>query len=154
MTETRPPLPTLSFLLPKPGQPIIHRDLSWIQFNDRVLAEARSKSNPVLSRMKFLSISASNLDEFFMIRFASLLRSLSATKIEENRENLQRVHGTVLESVRKFGISQATTLDILRKAGEEHRVNLHVKTARNSPAHLAGRRIFEEKVLPLLVMRD
>src|SRR3954463_13844151 len=102
MMDPKLQLPTLSYLLPSPGTPLIHRDLSWIQFNDRVLAEARSKSNPVLSRMKFLSISASNLDEFFMIRFASLLRSLAATKIEENRENLQRVHGTVLESVRKF----------------------------------------------------
>src|SRR5665647_491262 len=91
MTEPRPPLPTLSFLLPNPGQPIIHRDLSWIQFNDRVLAEARSKSNPVLSRMKFLSITASNLDEFFMIRFASILRSLNATKIEEKRVAIARI---------------------------------------------------------------
>lgn len=154
MTEPRAPLPTLSFLLPKPGQPIIHRDLSWIQFNDRVLAEARSRSNPVLSRMKFLSISASNLDEFFMIRFASLQRSLNAMKIEENRENLQRIQGTILESVRKFGISQGTTLDILRKAGQEHRVFLHVKTLKQSAEYIAGRRIFEQKVLPLLIMRD
>lgn len=154
MTEAKVTLPTLSFLLPRIGQPLIHRDLSWIQFNDRVLAEARSKSNPVLSRMKFLSISASNLDEFFMIRFASLLRSLSATKIEENRESLARIHATVLESVRKFGLSQGKTLEILRKAGEAHRVHLHVKTAKGSEAYFQGRAIFEAKVLPLLTLKD
>lgn len=154
MSEQNLSLPTLSYLLPKPGVPLIHRDLSWIQFNDRVLAEARSKSNPVLSRMKFLSITASNLDEFFMIRFASLLRSLSSTKIEENRANLERIYGTVLESVRKFGKRQAKTLDIIRKAGEAHRVHLHVKTSKDSPAFLMGRKIFEEKILPKLAPKN
>lgn len=153
MNEQKPALPTLSYLLPKPGQPLIHRDLSWIQFNDRVLAEARSRQNPVLSRLKFLSISASNLDEFFMIRFASLARSLSATKIEEHRESLARVHATVLESVRKFGLRQGTTLDLLRKEGEAFRVHVHQRSARGSPAFEAGRSIFEERVLPHLEAR-
>ncbi len=152
--EQKPALPTLSYLLPKPGQPLIHRDLSWIQFNDRVLAEARSRSNPVLSRLKFLSISSSNLDEFFMIRFASLLRSLSATKIEENRESLARVHATVLESVRKFGVRQARTLEILKKAGVQYRVYLHTKTAKGSPAFEAGREIFNSRIFPQLALRD
>ncbi len=154
MSESKIVLPTLSYLLPKPGQPLIHRDLSWIQFNDRVLAEARSKSNPVLSRMKFLSISASNLDEFFMIRFASLMRSLSTAKTEESRENLARIYGTVLESVRKFGVRQTKTLDILRGAGEKYRVRLHVKTTRGDPAFLQGRKIFEEKILPQLSVKN
>lgn len=152
--EAKPHLPTLSYLLSKPGQPLIHRDLSWIQFNDRVLAEARSKQNPVLSRLKFLSISASNLDEFFMIRFASLARSLSNTKIDSSRESIARVHATVLESVRKFGIRQATTLDLLRKEGEAYRVYVHQKTSKGSPAFELGRKIFLEKVLPHLEARN
>ena len=54
----------------------LNRDLSWLQFNHRVLEEAEDDSNPLLERVKFLAITASNLDEFFEVRIASLLQRI------------------------------------------------------------------------------
>ena len=54
----------------------INRELSWLEFNERVLAQARDQSHPLLERVKFLGITGTNLDEFFMIRVSTTLKKI------------------------------------------------------------------------------
>ena len=65
-----------------------NREMSWLEFNDRILSEARDTKNPLLERAKFLSITASNLDEFYIVRVASLRDMVSVNYTEKDISGL------------------------------------------------------------------
>ena len=64
-------------VFPRP-EDLLNRELSWVAFNERVLEEAEDPSNPLLERVKYLSIVSSNFDEFFMVRVAGIWRQIDA----------------------------------------------------------------------------
>ncbi|MDZ4725406.1 MAG: polyphosphate kinase 1 [Leptospira sp.] len=111
------------------------RELSWVDFNFRVLAEALDKTNPILERLKFLCITESNLDEFFMVRVAGLI-NLKKAGIEEKGLNGKRTSEVVSELYQKVSTmveQQYTCLDDILTELKENNILVI-----QDPADLAG----------------
>ena len=131
----------------------INRELSWLEFNARVLSEAESDSVPLLERLKFMSIFSSNLDEFFMVRLAGLKQQLTGEVGEipadgmTVSEQLNAISGRVHELAARQDQSLRTVL--LPKLAELG--NVLVKPERLGPEALAGLdKRFHEEVFPIL----
>ncbi|MCR4674588.1 MAG: RNA degradosome polyphosphate kinase [Lachnospiraceae bacterium] len=102
----------------------VNRELSWLQFNQRILNEARDKSLPVLERIKFLAITASNLDEFFMVRVASLKDMVNADYTKKDLAGLTPIDqlDAIHAETKTFMEQQCTTynrslIPLLKKSG-------------------------------------
>src|SRR5436190_9544244 len=78
-----------------PPDIFLNRELSWLEFNRRVLAEAMNPSNPLLERVKFFCIVSSNLDEFFEVRVAGLKQQIESDVVERSLDGC-----TATESMR------------------------------------------------------
>lgn len=106
---------------PKIRNRYINRELSWLQFNARVLQEANDPNTPLLERLRFLGIFSNNLDEFFMVRYATIKRIEEAGKTGRSvlggisaKDLLEQITHTVIAQ-------QAHSLDILRNIQDELR---------------------------------
>lgn len=135
------------------GGRYINRELSWIEFNRRVLSEALRQDVPLLERLRFLCIVASNFDEFFMVRVASLKRQIrTGRKVPcpsgmSPEEQLREVNSRIREIVkRKY---ECLLDDILPRLGD---AGLVLRTPENYSA--AQRKfleeLFQEEIFPVL----
>jgi polyphosphate kinase len=106
----------------------LNRSMSWLAFNRRVLEEAEDESNPLLERVKFLAITASNLDEFFEIRIAGLLQHLEEGQVEAGPDGMTPMDEQVMvaEATHEFVYGQYNCWNqMLLPALAEHGIRVH-----------------------------
>ncbi len=131
-----------------------NRELRWIGFDERILGEARDRENPLFERLKFLSITASNLDEFFMVRVASLQDMVDAKYSKKDlsgmtaQQQLDAIHKRVHALVNsQYSTWQRSLLPGLRQCG------LHILSSHEELTPEQARYVdsyFVENVYPVL----
>ena len=133
--------------------PYINRELSWIEFNARVLSEAENPDVPLLERLKFLSIVSSNFDEFFMVRVATVKRQQRLNQASNcptgmsPREQLEAIRARVAElSERKYRVLLE---DIFPALAERGLVRVQ-RADWDSEQQGFVKRFFRERVFPVL----
>ena len=101
----------------------INRELSWLSFNDRVLSESKNLRNLLLERLRFLSISGNNLDEFHMVRVAGLYRLMKqkvSMRTDDGRTTRQQFND-VTKSLRSLLKKQQKLLSPLSKISQKQK---------------------------------
>jgi len=129
-----------------------NRELSWLEFNARVLEEALDKSIPLLERLKFLAIVSSNFDEFFMVRVASLkaqVRSGDATPDPSGRSPAEQL-AAITRRAREIAGKQYECLSELLPALEREGLAITRPSAWTGAERRWLELFFAEKVMPLL----
>lgn len=135
------------------GPKYLNRELSWISFNERVLEEAHDPSNPLLERLRFLTIFHTNLDEFFMVRVSGILQQLQAG-IEvlsvdglSPRMQLARIHERSADLV--ASAQRCLTNEVL-PALEPHGIRLVHYDALSKSDRKRMNALFKKRVYPIL----
>ena len=131
----------------------MNRELSWLNFNERVLEEAENPENPLCERLTFASIYQSNLDEFYMVRVGSLVdQMLLAKDIRENKTNMtpKEQLDAILARTKKLNRKRDVVYEEIMESLEEygvHMLNFH-KIEKEDRNYLE--RYFEAEVAPVI----
>jgi len=135
-----------------PDQAYFNRELSWLSFNERVLKEANNPAYPLLERLRFLSISGSNLDEFMMIRVAGLAgqvrTGVSQVSIDGRTPTQQMAAITV--KLRELEAMQQDALATLRPLLEAQGIHIKGEDRIDDEAEEWLRQYFLDNIMPVL----
>ncbi|MGB5981627.1 MAG: polyphosphate kinase 1 [Nonlabens sp.] len=142
----------------KENNPLHHRDINWLSFNDRVLQEAADKSNPLFERLKFIAIFSSNLDEHFRVR-VSQLRQLKKVEKSIRRKLALKPNKIVKQILHKVQTQQETlgALFFEQIAPELSQNGIHLisyndlKNGFSNQAHLYYEECIEKLLKPIKV---
>jgi polyphosphate kinase len=137
---------------PEGAERFYNRELSWLQFNRRVLEEAQNEAHPLLERLRFLSISASNLDEFYMVRVAGIYGQVTANVQTMSQDGLTPAQQ--LRAINRFVVGlvtdeQACWRDLRHKLAEAKILILEPKDLR-TPERGWLQRLFMTHIFPIL----
>ncbi|MGH7398471.1 MAG: RNA degradosome polyphosphate kinase, partial [Candidatus Rokuibacteriota bacterium] len=102
---------------PLPSDAFVNRELSWLEFNRRVLEEAQDPSVPLMERVKFLAIFSSNLDEFFMVRVAELKRRIRTGDLAPGPDGLSPAETLAATSEKVHRLADAQHRCFLEELG-------------------------------------
>jgi polyphosphate kinase len=131
--------------------PYINRELSWLEFNDRVLYEAVDERNPLLERVRFLSIFAGNLDEFFQVRVAGLKQQVAAGRSHPTPDGMGAAQ--ILDAVRTrllpMVAQHSKTYAQVRRELADEGIRI-VRYEERPERHLELRSRFFDEIFPVL----
>jgi polyphosphate kinase len=146
-----PPVTIQDLDLTGPGR-FYNRELSWLGFNWRVLEEAENPRVPLLERLRFLSISATNLDEFYTVRVAGLRELAHAGNVTPAADGLTPAEQLVLinEDARHLMQRQQSVFDELRRQMEAERITILDRNTLSQEDRAALEAIFLNNVFPVL----
>ena len=131
----------------------INRELSWLEFNRRVLEEAQDPTQPLLERVKFLTIVSTNLDEFFEIRVAGIKQQIESETSDVGPDELTPTDtfNAIQRTVHEMVTAQyALWRDELVPALAKNNIRIHGVAQLNAKRAAWARRYFQEEVFPML----
>src|SRR5687767_6652070 len=130
----------------------VNREVSWQQFNMRVLEEAGNKHHPLLERLRFVSISANNLDEFFMVRVAGLKGQVRAGITTQSADGLSPTEqlDEIATLAQHLHLEQQDAWQTLREELFDANVVIHEIDDLSQEQVKYLQRLFREEIFPVL----
>lgn len=131
---------------------LISRDLSWLQFNRRVLDQAKKEKRNLFEKLKFLAITSSNADEFFMIRVGSLYNYLDYGNDRTDYSGLKAIpfKNELLTSTKEFGKQQSELFLSLTPSFKKHEFEIKGYKELTEKQQSAASKYFEKTIFPML----